>query len=88
MAVSTTSYAVTVVIGIVVVLVVGQLLRRLGHDFRREVHDRYYRARHPDTAERAAHSVRARRCSSQVCRRELDRRHGAPRSLEGAGQNR
>lgn len=38
MAVSTASYAVTVVIGIIVVLVVGQLLRRLGHDFLREVY--------------------------------------------------
>jgi hypothetical protein len=38
MAVSTASYVVTVVIGIIVVLVVGQLLRRLGHDFLREVY--------------------------------------------------
>jgi hypothetical protein len=38
MAASTASFVVTVVIGVVVVLVVGQLLRRLGHDFLREVY--------------------------------------------------
>ncbi|WP_433786822.1 hypothetical protein ACQPX6_08345 [Actinomycetospora sp. CA-101289] len=38
MAASTASYVVTVVIGIIVVLVVGQLLRQLGHDFLREVY--------------------------------------------------
>ena len=38
MAGSTASYVVTVVIGILVVVVVGQLLRRLGHDFLREVY--------------------------------------------------
>ncbi|PVZ11057.1 hypothetical protein [Actinomycetospora cinnamomea] len=38
MEVSTASYVVTVVIGIVIVLVVGQLLRRLGYDFLREIH--------------------------------------------------
>jgi hypothetical protein len=38
MAASTASYAVALIIGIIVVLVVGQLLRRLGHDFLREVY--------------------------------------------------
>jgi hypothetical protein len=38
MTVPAVSYVVTVVIGIVIVVVVGQLLRRLGHDFLHEVY--------------------------------------------------
>lgn len=37
--VSTASYVTTVVIGVVVTLVVGQLLRRVGYDFLIEVYD-------------------------------------------------
>lgn len=38
MEVSTASYVTTVVIGIIITLVVGQLLRRIGYDFLREVY--------------------------------------------------
>ncbi|MFC5141733.1 hypothetical protein ACFPK1_26085 [Actinomycetospora rhizophila] len=37
--VSTASYVTTVVVGVVVTLVVGQLLRRVGYDFLIEVYD-------------------------------------------------
>ncbi|MDD7939611.1 hypothetical protein PHK61_14400 [Actinomycetospora lutea] len=39
MEVSTSSYVTTVVVGVVVTLVVGQLLRRVGYDFLAEVYD-------------------------------------------------